>query len=143
MNQNTSKCARFPPPQLPLHAPNLYHIQNQCLNLNKLDTEDRGWYSNLFHGSMVQVCRRQVASCRAASTRLQHITQGDPASGYLEATVLRRVTGSPNQIPKLRCWAVLKTCPSSFFTLFNLPSIVKPPPRKKTLCTDQKWKFHT
>lgn len=27
--------------------------------------------------------------------------------------------------------------------LFNLPSTVKPPPRKKILCTNQNWKFHS
>lgn len=104
--------------------------------------QDRGRYLTLLHGCVAQVCRRQ-ASWRATSPPLQHITQGDPGGGYMEATVLRRVTGRASQIPKLQCWAVLKTHPSAFFTLFNLPSIVKPPPRKKILCINQKWKFHT
>lgn len=88
---------------------------------------------------MAQVCRRQAASCRATSTPLQHITQG---SGYLEAAVLRSVTGSVRQTPKLWCCAVLKTHPSSFSTLFCLPSIVKAPPGKKILCSNQKWELH-
>lgn len=127
----------------PLHALNLYHISKSMPEPEQTWHQDRGRYSTSLHGCGVQVCRRQAASCRAMSTPLQHVTQGDPAGGFLEATVLRRVTSSPSQIPKLRCWAVLKTRPSSFFTLFNLPSTVKPPLRKKILCTNQKWKFHT
>lgn len=111
--------------------------------MNKLGTKDREWYSTVLHGSLADVYRRQVASCRAVSTSLQHITRGDPAGGYLEARVLRRVTSSPSQIPRFQCWAVLKTCPSSFFILFNLTSTVKQPPRKKSLCTGQKGKIHT
>lgn len=92
------------------------------------------------HGSVAHVYRGKVKSCIPSSS--SHHT-GWPSQWLPGSHILELIYQQLQPNTKSLALACSEFFPSSFFSLFNLSSIGKPPQRRKALCTNEKWKFHS